>query len=105
MEDKQYKKMVLRLYGGVTGTDSADFYLVPVDATEEELNEFAWEEAVNWAAGFGVYPESDKPEDYDEEESYGGDEYSDDICGWFVDYDPVKHDGLRVGGDKSWAYF
>lgn len=104
MEDKQYKKMVLRLYGGVLGTDSADFYLVPVDANEEELNEFAWGEAVNWAAGFGVYPESEKPEDYDEEYDHG-DEYSDDISGWFEEYDSDEHDGLRVGGDDSWTYF
>lgn len=96
--------MVLHLYGGVTGTDSADFYLVPVGTSQEDLDNFAWQKAVDWAESFGIYPESDKPEDYDDEEDHG-DEYSDNIEGWFEDYDADKHDGLRVGGDDSWTYF
>lgn len=103
MENQEYKKMVLRLYAGCAGTDSAEFWLVPVDATQQEIEDFAWECAIDHAARYGIYPESERPDDWDEDEEHmGSDSYSDNIDGWFEDYDPKKHDGLRVGNDESW---
>lgn len=97
MKNQEYKKMVLHLYAGFAGTDSAEFWLVPATATEEEINVVAWQSALNHAEMYGIYPESERPED--EEDS---DDYSDNIDGYFEDYDPEKHDGLRVSGDDSW---
>ncbi len=109
-------KMILRLDCGV-GMNSADAFLITDEEYEEfknpevndSLSSYAWEAAVEFAEGYGIYPFSDQPEDWDEdaddEDSYGGrgDEYSEDIEGWFEEYDPEKHDGLRVGGsDWEW---
>lgn len=104
MENQEYKKMVLRLDAGCAGTDSAEFWLVPVTATQQELDDFAWECALDHAAMYGIYPESERPDDWDEEEhdSWHSDSYSDNMEGYFEDYDPKQHDGLRVGNDESW---
>lgn len=101
------RKMVLRLDCGI-GTDAADFYLVPDDVTQEELDEYAWQCALQHAEMYGMYPESDREfseEDDDEEDSWGGDTYTDDINGHFEPYNPEEHDGLRVGGGASWREF
>lgn len=58
----------------------------------------------NHAEMYGIYPENCRPDDLDEEDD-DGDSYSDNIEGYFEDYDPEKHDGLRVGGDESWEVF
>ncbi len=90
----------MRLDAGFAGTDSAEFWLVPVDATQQEIDDLAWERALNHAEMYGIYPESERPNYciyYEEHDSY-----SDNIEGWFEDYDPEKHDGLRVGNDESW---
>lgn len=103
MENQEYKKMVLLLDAGCAGTDSAEFWLVPVTATQAEMDDLAWERALNHAEMYGIYPESECPDDWDEEEeNMGSDSYSDNIEGYFEEYDPKKHDGLRVGNDKSW---
>ena len=102
--NNEFKKMVLLLSAGI-GTDYAEFYLVPVDMTQEELDDYAWEAAKQHGESYGIYPESERPEDYDEEdaEGWGSDSYSDDIEGHFEDYNPEEHDGLRVGGDTKWC--
>lgn len=88
---------------GCAGTDSAEFYLVPVDMTQEELDDYAWQAAKQHAESFGYYPESEMPEDYDEDEvGCRDDHYTDNIGGHFEDYNPKEHDGLRVGNDDSW---
>jgi len=99
---QEFKKMVLRMYAGCAGTDSAEFYLVPVDMTQDELDDYAWEAAKQHAESFGYYPESEMSEDYDEEADYSDDHYTDNIEGHFEDYNPDEHDGLRVGGDDTW---
>ena len=101
MENQEYKKMVLLLYGGIVGTDTAEFYLVHKDTSQEDLDADGWQMAVEWAGQFGVYPECDRPEDEDDENHDNG-EYSDDICYTWEEYVPEKHDMLRVGNDESW---
>jgi len=47
---------------------------------------------------YGIYPEADKPDDYDEENaSWRSDEYTDNIEGSWSVYNPDKHDGFSCG--------
>ena len=101
MENQEYKKMVLLLDAGVAGTDSAEFLLVRKNTSQEDLAEAGWERACDWASQFGVYPEGDHPDDEDDK-NYT---YSDDICYTWVEYDPMKHDMLRIGNDESWQKY
>lgn len=91
--------MVLVLYAG-TGTETYDFYNVPVSITEAELAACAWDSAVEHAESYGIYPESGMFEDDDD--SYKGDEYSAEIEGYWEDYDPEEHDGRTMRGTPSW---
>lgn len=101
------KKMVLLMDCG-TGTDTAEFYIVPTSVTQEELDDYAWEQAVQHASSYGIYPLSDQPEDdegdYTDDDRYS-DSYSDEINGSWEDYEPKKHDGKRVGGADGWIQF
>lgn len=103
MQDIEYNKMVLRLDCGV-GMNTAEFYLVPVTMTEQELEALAWEEAVQFAQGYGIENEADRPNyESEEEEEDDRTEYSSDIAGWFEPYNAKKHDGLRMGnGDDNY---
>lgn len=107
-------KVILRLDCG-TGMNSADSYIVADEVWEEYVNgtdingrltAYSWEAAVEFASGYGIYPISDCPEEFDgeedEEDTYGNsfDQYSDDIEGWFELYNPDEHDGLKVGGGE-----
>jgi hypothetical protein len=102
------RKMVLRLECGI-GTDTAEFYLVPDEIDQEQLDDYAWEKALANADTYGIYPESDRPEEDEDDEdapdSWTSDTYSDDIEGWWEVYDEEKHDGLRVGGGDHWEEY
>lgn len=63
--------------------------------TNEILDGDAWEFAVNNAEMYGVYP---YPEDLDEDEDT--EEYSDNIEGYWEDYDPEEHDGKLAYCDE-----
>lgn len=81
------RKLVLFVDCG-TGTRSASAYLVEPTVSEEELDNFAWEQAVEHGQRYGI-----EFSDEDENESYG-----DEIAGWFEPYDSKKHDGqLKCG--------
>lgn len=99
------KRMVMRVSAGV-GMDSAEFLLVPVDISEDELNEYAWQSAVQLAESYGLEPDSNRAFYNEDEEREEDDEFdnrfTNDIEGWFEAYDPDAHDGLRVGSDDSW---
>lgn len=102
MQDKDYKKMVLRLDCGV-GMNSAEFFLVPVTMSEEELDNWAWESAINFAQGYGIENTAYRPEyESEEEEEADTTEYSDDISGWFELYNSKEHDGLSMSGTPEW---
>jgi hypothetical protein len=94
------RKMVLQMSAGVS-MNSAEFLNVPVDMSEDELSAYAWECAVEFARTYGLEPESARefyPEEDDEDEDwYGNARFTDDIEGWFEEYDSDKHDGLVVG--------
>lgn len=105
-------KVILRMECGV-GTDTADAYLVdPAEWAkyndpstphgEDVLADGCWQEALQHAESYGIYPESSKPEEFDEDDD-GGDNYTDDISGWLELYNPEEHDGLKCGGgDWKW---
>ena len=102
MENQEYKKMVLHLNAGFACTDATEFWKIPTNAMQSEIDALAWERALDHAEMYGIYPENYRPEDFDEEDE---DSYSDNIEGYFEDYDPEKHDGLRVGGGESWEVY
>ena len=104
MENQEYKKMVLHLDAGFAGMDGAEFWKIPVNISENDLSNLAWECACNHAEMYGIYPENCRPDDLDEEEE-DGDSYSDNIEGYFEDYDPKVHDGYRIGEDDSWQVY
>lgn len=104
-----YKQMVLFVDCGV-GTRSAEAYLVHIRMPEKELEDYAWERALEHGQSYGVYPDYEQPEDFDPEEEGGwlSEEYNTDaIGGWFVEYDAEKHDGQLLFGssrDFQWNY-
>jgi hypothetical protein len=105
-----YRKMVLFVKCGV-GTKSASAYLVPEGLSQEVIDEYAWESAVEHGQSYGVYLDDERPEDFDEEEQGGEsqEEYNTDaINGWFEAYDADEHDGELLFGnfnDFQWTYY
>lgn len=94
------RKIVIRTFAGYVGTEGAEFVLVPDDMSNEELSDYAWQCGLLHAEMYGIYPSEYATEDDDEYEA--GDKYSDSIEGWWEEYEPAKHDGLRVGDHESW---
>lgn len=95
MENKIIKagtKVVLHMDAGMAGTGASEAYMLVRDYTEETLYEIAYHRGLDHAAMYGVYPECDKPEDWDEEDNYG-EEYSDNIEGYWELYNEEKHEG------------
>lgn len=91
------RKIVFLLSAGFAGTDSAELAEFDDDITDDALDDEAWQRARNHAESYGVYPTTDMPDDYDEDavdSTYGSDTYSDNIEGYWEEYDPEKHDAL-----------
>lgn len=89
------KKIVFFYNAGMSGTDTAELVEFPDDVTDEELDTYAWEGALQWAESYGVYPESYRLDDEEEDEDrWLDDTYSDNIDGYWEVYDSIKHDGL-----------
>lgn len=99
--------IVFSLDAGVVGTDGHEFDIFPDDITDDELNEEAWQRALNHADMYGIYPSGDRHEGDEDEEDDGwtSDQYSDDIEGCWEDFDPEKHDGLVPGGGSATELF
>lgn len=96
------KKIVLHLDAWLAGTDIAEGWIVSVNTGDDELSDFAHERAIQHAESYGIYPEYCREED----EYEGGDDYSDNIKGYWEDYDPEKHDGmLSYGSSISWNHW
>lgn len=100
-----YKLLICGVTAGYSGTDSYDAYIKWDDESDEDFENMLYEEAVEHADGYGIYPESDRPfyEDGDEEdEGYGRTQYSADICGWIEDEYTAETahdlDGNKSGG-------
>jgi hypothetical protein len=91
------RKIVFGYHTGYYGMDSHEVVEFPDDVTDLELDDYAWEGAVQYAESYGIHPPSD--EDFDEDgfeiENEDSPCYSgENIEGWWEDYDPEKHDGL-----------
>ena len=92
-------KIIVHCDTGSCGTESHDFYIVPDTWTENELQDFCWQCAVENAEMYGIYPTSNCSEEFEEE--IEGDEYSDNIEGYYEVYDAEKQDMYMVGGGGS----
>lgn len=105
------RKIIFHLSTGFAGMDATDNGSYPDDVTTEELDNDAWQRAIQHAESYGIYPDSDlediSAEDYDHlVQSGDADNYTDNIDGWWEDYDPEKHDGLVAGGGNwEWEEF
>lgn len=82
---------------GYAGMDACDILMMPDDATEDEVQEEAYQMAVQHAESYGYYPRYEYDLS-DEDEELDGDHYTDGIEGWAELYDPKKHDMKRSGG-------
>ena len=82
------KRMVLFLHTGYAGSEAVDFYEINEDASEEHMDEFAYEEALSNAERYGLYP----PECLDENLYFPEEDISWGIEGHWELYTPDKHD-------------
>jgi len=79
---------------GYVGMDGHEVREYPDDVTDLELDDAAWQGALDHAESYGIYPPTD--EDFDElgfeKETEDAPIYSGDgIEGWWENYDPNKH--------------
>lgn len=86
------RKIVFFYHTGFCGSDGCELKEYPDDVSDEVLNQHAWEGALSNAESYGIYNLGDY--DLTEEElEESGEEYSDNIEGYWEEYDPKKHDG------------
>lgn len=83
-------KIVIGTYAGYAGTDNMNAYVLCRDYTESELMEIAHQEGLDWAESYGIYPD---PSGSAEEEDDDGDQYSDNIEGYWELYNEEAHEG------------
>jgi hypothetical protein len=85
---------------GICGTDGTYFVEVEDDTTNEDLDRMCWDMAVDNAEMYGIYNRADyeNSDDYDEDDE----SYSDNIEGYWEDYDSIKHDDLSHTGTPDW---
>lgn len=96
------RKIVIGVHAGVVGTESWEFYEVSEHLTAEQLDALAWECAKNHAESYGIYPRGEYDFEDDECDEDIDESYSDNIEGWWEDYDSDKHDGHTIGGVVHW---
>lgn len=83
---------------GYCGMDSHEVLVLPAHYSDDEVQEIAWEMAVENAAMFGIYP----PEDLEDDEECDEPEYSgENIEGFAEPYNAEEHDGHSMCGDFS----
>jgi hypothetical protein len=96
------RKITIFMYAGYAGTDACEAYIVPDDVTDDELHDFAWERGVEHASMYGVYPYDDCSEEDEENEDWGsGNNYSDNIEGYWKPYSPEHDNHLICGSAKK----
>lgn len=81
------KKVVLFLSTGYAGSEAVNFYEINEDASEEHMDEFAYEEAISNAEQYGIY----SPECLDENPALE-ENISWNIEGHWELYNPDEHD-------------
>ena len=89
-------KIVITTFACV-GAEECNAYILESEYTERELDDIAWQEGVQYAESYGIYPPH---EDMGEDE-----EYSEDIEGWWELYDSDKHDDRLIYGSNSTFVF
>ena len=92
MENKVIKvgtKIVVGVDAGFAGTDSMTAYILTQDYTEDQLSDIAWQEGLQHAEMYGVYPRDQMSDDEEDD----GESYSDNIDGWWALYDEDEHAG------------
>ena len=95
MENKIIKagtKIVIGMGAGFAGSESMNAYILTRDYAEDQLGDIAWQEGLQHAEMYGIYPR-DWDWDLDNDEDEGGDQYSDNIEGWWALYDENEHAG------------
>ena len=93
------RKIVICMSAGMAGTDNYEFWEFPDSVTEETLSAFAWECGVQWADSFGIYPNAEYT---DEEVDADPESYSDDIEGYWENYNSEEHNGHTMTGVPQW---
>ncbi len=94
------KVWFVTMHTGYCGSDGHDVIVLPASYTDEEVQEIAWQMALENAAMYGYYPPSDGDSEWEDEEDMDGDgdNVSSNIEGYAVPYDPELHDGHSMGG-------
>lgn len=82
-------KIVIHTYACV-GAKDCTAYILERDYTERELDDISWQEGIQFAETYGIYPPYEDMDD--------GDEYSEDIDGYWELYDSKNHDDLLIFG-------
>lgn len=67
------RKILLTMHTGYAGMSSHEAWLIPEGVFDNELDDWAWERAVDYADSYGIYPPSDSSENEDDEPEYPGD--------------------------------
>lgn len=99
------RKLVLHLTTGSVGTDAWEFWEVPEETSQKELDNFAWEQAQSNAEMYGIYLRDEYSENDIDEDDIDGDQYDDNISGDWQEYDPDKHDWHTMTGTPNWEKF
>lgn len=82
---------------GYCGSDGYDCLDLPDNYTDEDLDEMAWEQAIEHASRYGYYLCDEECEDINCEYEHPG---TTNISGSWEVYDPEKHDSKVPGGGK-----
>lgn len=91
------RKLIASLYTGYCGSDRHAAFTVDDDTTDEEINNIAYDMALEHADGYGYYPYPDNDDNDDDYDEYN-DGYTYGIEGAWEDYVPEEHDRYRAGG-------
>jgi hypothetical protein len=94
----EFRRVVFFACTGFAGMDDSEYVVYPKDTPNKEIDEDVNQFALNNAEMYGIYSPPVNYSDDEEDEDCYGDEYSDDICGWWEDFDPenIQHQGLMT---------
>ena len=91
-------KIVINTFACI-GAEDCTAYILERDYTSKELEDIAWQEGLQHAESYGIYfsPHYEDEPNFDED----GDEYSEDIEGWWELYNSDEHDGKLIFGANN----
>lgn len=88
------RKIIFHLSTGYAGMDSCELDIFDDDISDEDLGDEAWTRAVQHAESYGIYPMEYLEDSLMDGDEIGNEEYSDNIEGWWEEYDPTRHKGM-----------